>query len=182
MRVSLSSNQRNLLINNNISTKNRNWHKGCLKGAGKHKEVGVDQMNQKTKILVVDDEEVVRLSYLRVLSGQSCNVETVRNGSDALQLMGQHPFDVVLLDQRMPGMDGMSVLRTIKERWPESEVIIITGYPAVESAKEAVTLGAYDYLAKPIAPDDVISAANGAMTHKRWTLRCDRQARCAALQ
>lgn len=139
-------------------------------------------MNAKAKILVVDDEEVVRLSYLRALSGESCNVESVRNGRDALQMMGQRPFDVVLLDQRMPGLDGMSVLKTIKEKWPESEVIMITGYPAVESAKEAVTLGAYDYLAKPIGPDDVINAANGAMMHKRWALRRDRQAQYAGVQ
>ena len=133
----------------------------------KLKEAEVSQMNQTTKILVVDDEEVVRLSYLRALSGGSCKVETVKNGSDALQMMGQQPFDVVLLDQRMPGMDGMSVLKTIKEKWPESEVIMITGYPAVESAKEAVTLGAYDYLAKPIGPDDVVNAANGRVTRGR---------------
>jgi DNA-binding NtrC family response regulator len=93
--------------------------------------------------------------------------------------MGQHPFDVVLLDQRMPGMDGMTVLETIKEKWPESEVIVITGYPGIESAKKAVKLGAYDYLAKPVGPDEVISAANGALLHKRWALRCDRQARRA---
>ena len=139
-------------------------------------------MNQATKILVVDDEEVVRMSYLRALSGSSCEVESVKNGSDALQLMGEHAFDVILLDQRMPGMDGMLVLKAIKEKWPESEVIMITGYPAVESAKEAVTLGAYDYLAKPIGPDDVINAANGAMMHKKWMLRCDRQAQAVALQ
>ena len=139
-------------------------------------------MNQKTKILVVDDEEVVRRSYFRALAGERCNVETVRSGSDALRMMGQHPFDVVLLDQRMPGMDGMSVLRTIKEKWPESEVIMITGYPAVESAKEAVTLGAYDYLAKPIGPDDVVNAANGAMMHKQWAMRRDQQTQCAAVQ
>jgi DNA-binding NtrC family response regulator len=130
-------------------------------------------MIAKTKILVVDDEEVVRLSYLRTLSGQHCNVDVVADGKDALQMMSQQPFDVVLLDLRMPGMDGMTVLKTIKQKWPESEVIIITGYPAVESAKAAVTLGAYGYLAKPVGPDDVINAANGAMLHKRWTLRCD---------
>ena len=92
------------------------------------------------------------------------------NGKDALQVMEQQPFDVVLLDQRMPGMDGMEVLKAIKEKWPESEVIMITGYPAVESAKQAVSLGAYDYLAKPVGPDQVIEAANGAMLHKRWAL------------
>ena len=139
-------------------------------------------MLEKTKILVVDDEEVVRLCHVRTLSGEHCNVEVVRNGKDALQVMEQHPFDVVLLDLRMPGMDGMTVLKTIKEKWPESEVIIITGYPAVESAKEAVTLGAYDYLAKPVGPDDVINAANGAMLHKRWALRCEQQAQCAGIR
>lgn len=129
-------------------------------------------MIEKTKILVVDDEEVVQLSYLRILSGDHCQVQAARNGHDALQMMAQHPFDVVLLDLRMPGMDGLTTLKGIKENWPESEVIIITGYPAIESAKEAVTLGAYDYLAKPAGPDDIINAANGALLHKRWVLRC----------
>jgi DNA-binding NtrC family response regulator len=128
-------------------------------------------MIAKTKILVVDDEEVVRLSYLRTLSGQHCNVDVVADGEDALQKMSLQPFDVVLLDLRMPGMDGMSILKTIKQKWPDSEVIIITGYPAVESAKAAVTLGAYGYLAKPVGPDDVINAANGAMLHKRCNAR-----------
>ena len=138
-------------------------------------------MNEKTKILVVDDEEIVRLSHLRTLASEHCKVVTVMNGRDALQAMEQQPFDVVLLDLRMPGMDGMSVLKTIKQKWPESEVIIITGYPAVDTAKEAVTLGAYDYLAKPVGPDEVISAANGAMLHKRWALRPEAEGSRAAL-
>src|SRR5665647_1120775 len=139
-------------------------------------------MDTKSKILVVDDDEVVRLSYRRSLVSTRCNVEVAWNGIEALQAMEQHPFDVILLDLRMPGMDGMSVLKTIKEKWPDSEVIIITGYPAVESAKEAVALGAYDYLAKPAGPDDVINAANGAMLHKRWALRNDEQVRSVGIQ
>jgi len=79
-----------------------------------------------------------------------------------------------LLDLRMPGMDGMAVLKMIKQKWPETEVVIITGYPTVETAKEAVRLGAYDYLAKPVGPDDVINVANGAMTQKKWALHKDR--------
>ena len=138
-------------------------------------------MNEKAKILVVDDEEVVRRSYARALAGEHCSVEAVWNGMDALEMMGQRPYDVVLLDLCMPGMGGMTVLKKIKEKWPESEVIVITGYPAVESAKEAVTLGAYDYLAKPVGPDDVVSAANGAMLHKRWALRRDQQGQRASL-
>ena len=131
-------------------------------------------MTEKTRILIVDDEEIVRLSHRRVLAGEHCNVDVVANGHDALRKMEQQAFDVVLLDVRMPGMDGMAVLKTIKQNWPDSEVIIITGYPAVDAAKEAVTLGAYDYLAKPVGPDDVIHAANGAMLHKKWALRSER--------
>jgi DNA-binding NtrC family response regulator len=68
----------------------------------------------------------------------------------------------------------MTVLKAIKQRWPETEVVIITGYPSIETAKEAVRLGAYDYLAKPVGPDDVVSVANGAITQKRWALHRDR--------
>jgi DNA-binding NtrC family response regulator len=130
-------------------------------------------MNHKTKILVVDDEEVVRLSYHRSLSGERCHVELAHSGQAALQVMAHQAFDVVLLDLRMPEMDGMVVLKHIKESWPDSEVIVITGYPAVETAKQAVALGAYGYLAKPVGPDEVINAANDAMNHKRWALRCE---------
>ena len=132
-------------------------------------------MDAKTKILVVDDEEVVRLSHIRTLASVHCNVEVVRDGNEALRVMEQRPADVVLLDLRMPGMDGMAVLKSIKQRWPETEVIIITWYPTIETAKEALRLGAYDYLAKPVGPDDVINVANGAMTQKKWALRQERK-------
>jgi DNA-binding NtrC family response regulator len=129
-------------------------------------------MTNKTKILVVDDDEVVRRSYLRSLESASCNVEAASNGEEALQTMDRDPADVVLLDMRMPGEDGLSILRKIKNQWPGSEVVIITGYPSVESAKEAVRLGAYDYLAKPTAPQDVISVTTGAVTRKYWAMQC----------
>lgn len=132
-------------------------------------------MIAKANILVIDDEEVVRQSYLRTLSSDHCNVQAVSGGKDALQMMQEQPFDVVLLDLRMPEMDGMTVLKAIRGSWPESEVIILTGYPELASAKEAVALGAYGYLAKPVGPDEVIDAANGAMLHKRWALRFERR-------
>ncbi|MBI4205523.1 MAG: response regulator [Betaproteobacteria bacterium] len=130
-------------------------------------------MDRKTNILVVDDEEIVRLSYSRTLTSACRNVEVAGNGIEALRVMERHPFDVILLDLRMPGMDGMTVLKMIKEKWPECQVVVITGYPSVETAKEAVRLGAHDYLAKPVGPDDVISAANGAMVQKEWALHRD---------
>jgi len=132
-------------------------------------------MNDRASILIVDDEEVVRLSHLRSLLGTDCNAQVAEGGNEALRVMEQHPFDVILLDLRMPDLDGMDVLKIIKQRWPDSEVVVITGYPTIESAKEAVRLGAYDYLAKPVAPDDVIKAANDAIIQKRWALHSDRK-------
>jgi DNA-binding NtrC family response regulator len=128
-------------------------------------------MNDTASILIVDDEEVVRRSHLRSLAGTGCHAEAAEDGQQALRVMEQHPFDVVLLDLRMPGLDGMDVLKTLKEKWPDSEVVVITGYPSIETAKEAVRLGAHNYIAKPVGPDDVIKAADEAMTQKRWALR-----------
>ncbi len=127
-------------------------------------------IRKETRILIADDDEVVRRSYRRSLESVSYNVAAASDGDEALQTMEQNPFDVVLLDMRMPGQDGMSVLRTIKRKWPESEVVIITGYPSVAGAKEAVRLGAYDYVAKPVGPEEVINVTGGAITRKYWAL------------
>jgi DNA-binding NtrC family response regulator len=123
------------------------------------------------RVLVVDDEDVVRLSYAAALASSSCELATARNGAEAMRAMERDPCDVVFLDLRMPGQDGMSVLAQIKRQWPESEVVIVTGYPSVDTAKEAVRLGAFDYLAKPVGPDDIVGAARGAITRKQWALR-----------
>ena len=130
-------------------------------------------MNDRASILIVDDEEVVRRSHLRSLAGTGCRTRAAEDGSEALRFMEQQPFDVVLLDLRMPDLDGLDVLKIIKQRWPESEVVVITGYPSIDSAKAAVRLGAQNYLAKPVGPDDVLKAANDAMTHKRWAMRSE---------
>jgi len=131
-------------------------------------------MNDKTSVLIVDDEEVVRRAHLRSLADTGCLARAAGDGVEAIRVMEQQPFDVVLLDLRMPGLDGMDVLKTIKTRWPDSEVVVITGFPSIESAKEAVRLGAHNYIAKPVGPDDVIRAANEAITQKRWALRSEK--------
>jgi CheY-like chemotaxis protein len=144
--------------------------------------IKVTAMTDKRRVLVVDDNEIVRLSYLRSLTAAHCNVETAWNGDEALRAMEEQPFDVVLLDLRMPGMSGMDVLKAIKEKWPDTEVVVITGYPSLETAKEAVQLGAHNYLAKPVGPVEVIKATSDAVTQKQralHTLRMQREGSAA---
>jgi len=137
-------------------------------------------MSAQAKVLIVDDDEVVRLAYQRSLQTAHCDVQAVANGEDAVRAVERQAFDVLLLDLRMPGMDGLAVLKAVKETSPKSEVIVITGYPSVESAKQAVQLGAYDYLAKPVGPAEVINATTEAIAHKTWALRTDRAGSAAA--
>jgi DNA-binding NtrC family response regulator len=128
-------------------------------------------MDARDRILVVDDEDVVRRAYARILDEMNCDAQSAVDGEKALLAMEQQPFDVVLLDLRMPGADGLEILKAIKARWPASEVVVITGFPTVESARQAIRLGACDYLAKPADPDDVITAARNALRRKKWALR-----------
>ncbi len=130
-------------------------------------------MNTNPRVLIVDDEEIVRRCHLRVLASDHCEVKAVHDGTQALETLQAEAFDIVLLDLRMPGMDGMAVLRQIRSRWPDCEVVVITGYPSLDTAKEAIRLGAHDYLAKPLEPATVIRAATSAIEHKQWTLRRD---------
>lgn len=123
------------------------------------------------RVLVVDDEANVRLTISEALARPDLEVRTAASGEEALEIAETVRFDLVLLDLRMPGMDGMGVLKKMKQSWPESEVVIITGYPSVDSAKEAVRLGASDYLSKPLGPDEIVGAAREAITRKQWTLR-----------
>jgi DNA-binding NtrC family response regulator len=134
-------------------------------------------MAETKKVLVVDDEEIVRLSHMRTLAGQNCKVEAVSGGEAALENMQREPADVVLMDLRMPGMDGLTTLKSIKERWPATEVVIITGYPSVLTAREAVKLGAFDYLAKPAGPDKVLAVANAAMAQRLTPGQVEKEAR-----
>ena len=132
-------------------------------------------MNAHTKILVVDDNEVVRLSLLRSLRNENRDVSLASDGVEAVRMLEAEPFDVVLLDLRMPHMDGLTFLKILKQRWPECEAIVITGYPSIETAVEALRLGAFNYLAKPLGPDEIITAANDASVQKHWTLRREKE-------
>lgn len=130
-------------------------------------------MQAQTKVLVVDDNEVVRLSLLRSLKSANRSVRLASGGGEAIRMLEQEAFDIVLLDLRMPEMDGLEFLKILKQRWPECEAIVITGYPTIETAVEALRLGAFNYLAKPVGPEEIVTAANDATIQKQWTLRCE---------
>ncbi|HAA05429.1 MAG TPA: sigma-54-dependent Fis family transcriptional regulator, partial [Syntrophobacteraceae bacterium] len=104
---------------------------------------------------MVDDEAVVRTGMARVLEAQGLEVEIAGDGSEALETLDLRPFAVVFLDIKMPGMNGVEVLRQIRAQHPRVLVIMITGYPTMESAIECLKLGAVDYLVKPFRADEL---------------------------
>lgn len=107
------------------------------------------------RILVVDDEAIVRESLKEWLEEEGYKVETAEQGEEALQKLGKVDFGVMVLDLRLPGKDGIEVLKEAKEHHPDLKSIIITAYPSVETALKATRLGALDYLVKPFAPSKV---------------------------
>ena len=121
----------------------------------------------KGRILVVDDEDIVRTSCSRTLSPEGYEVRLAKNGVEGLKMASEERFDLVLTDLKMPDMDGIEVLRIIREKWPETAVIIVTGYQTVDTAVKAIKLGAYDYIEKPFTPDALISAVAEAMDKRQ---------------
>ncbi|MDY6973351.1 MAG: sigma-54 dependent transcriptional regulator [Thermodesulfobacteriota bacterium] len=107
------------------------------------------------QVLVVDDEPVVRNGISRALNNRGMETKLAANGQEALEFLEHEPFDLVLLDIRMPDMDGITVLKLIRAKHPETDVIMITGYPTIDSAVHCIKLGAIDYLVKPFRLDDL---------------------------
>ena len=121
----------------------------------------------KGRILVIDDEDIVRTSCSRALAPEGYEVTLARNGIEGLKVIGEGQCDVVLTDLKMPDMDGIEVLKKIKEGWPEIEVIIITGYQTVDTAVKSIKLGAFDYIEKPFTPDALLAAVTKAIDRKK---------------
>ncbi|HEY0670704.1 MAG TPA: sigma-54 dependent transcriptional regulator [Longimicrobiales bacterium] len=119
------------------------------------------------RVLAVDDEQVVCESIRRVLSLEGYAVTTTASAREGLELVRKQPFDLILLDIKMPEIDGIEFLREARSISPEAEVLIITGYATIETAVEAMKLGAFDYLEKPVSPPQLIVAAARALERKQ---------------
>jgi len=106
-------------------------------------------------ILIVDDEKNIRLTLSQALETLGTQIDAAANGEEALAKLREKEFGLILLDIRMPGMDGIEVLRRVREIRPDIRVIMITAYGTVESAVEAMKLGAVDFLQKPFDPEEI---------------------------
>jgi DNA-binding NtrC family response regulator len=115
------------------------------------------------RILIVDDELSVRGSLAEWFKEDGFLVETAEDGQAALRAMERGPYDIVLLDLKMPGMDGISVQKRIRVIDPEATIIILTAYASVQTAVEALKLGAFDYVTKPVDPDDLSNLVRNAL-------------------
>src|SRR5918997_4269544 len=107
------------------------------------------------RVLIVDDEANMRWILKEALAAVGYDVEVAAGGQEALSEMGRRPADLVLLDLKLKGMDGLTTLRRLMERWPDTVVIILTAYGTVATAVEAMQLGAADYLRKPFDVEEI---------------------------
>jgi len=122
------------------------------------------------RILIVDDEMIVCESFQRILKEEQYEVECALSGREALEKMKEDPFDIVITDLKMPGIDGMEVLRTFRKEYPDAIIIMVTGYSTVETAVEAMKLGAFDYIPKPFTPDEVSIVVKKALEKRNLQL------------
>jgi len=122
---------------------------------------------KKGRILVVDDENVIRASCQRVLEPEGFEIIQAKTPVEALQQIKEESFDLVITDLKMPEMDGIQLLKKIKEESPSTEVLILTGYATVSTAVEAMKYGAFDYIEKPFRVEELKGLVSKAIEHKR---------------
>jgi DNA-binding NtrC family response regulator len=121
---------------------------------------------KKRRILIVDDELSVRKSLQEWFLEDGFDVEIAEDGHAALRIMDSGPFDLFIVDLKMPGMDGVTLQRRIQESDSQATVIILTAYASVETAVEALKQGAFDYVTKPVDPDDLSNLVRNALRQK----------------
>ena len=126
---------------------------------------------EKGKILVLDDDPVVTLSCKRILGAEGYSISTVEKGDDALNRLAKEDFDLLISDVRLPDISGMEVLKEARIIKPKTDVVIITGYPTLEDARESTKLGAAEYIEKPFTPDFMLNVARKVFDTRGWILR-----------
>jgi two-component system response regulator HydG len=116
------------------------------------------------KVLVIDDEAIIRVSCKRTLASEGFHVSLASSCREGLELLDNESFDLLLLDLKMPDMDGIELLPVIRSRWPEIKVIVISGYATDQTAEDTAKLGAHKFLGKPFTPEALIAAITDALS------------------
>ncbi len=117
-------------------------------------------------VLVMEDETTVAKGLEMVLAEEGYQVFLAATGQEALQSFQQKPVDLLVADLRLPDMDGMDVIKLVKDRWPQTQVVVITGYSSINSVVNSMRLGAFDYLSKPFTEDQIKEAVHNALQVK----------------
>jgi DNA-binding response OmpR family regulator len=125
----------------------------------------------KARILVVDDEETMRRSLADILRLEGYQVQTLPNGMSALETLKNESFDLMLLDLKMPGIDGLEVLRSASSLAPGMMVILLTAHGSLQSAIEAIRHDAFDYLLKPSSPAQIVQSVSAALARRSEAAR-----------
>jgi len=123
--------------------------------------------DDKGSILVIDDDEIIRKSCERILSFEGYTLELSGNATEGLNRLRKKTFDLVLTDLTMPGMSGLEVLKDIREAWPDTEVIVVSGLGTAKMAVEALRYGAYDFIEKPFTPEQLRNLVSRCIERKR---------------
>jgi CheY-like chemotaxis protein/glycine cleavage system H lipoate-binding protein len=135
----------------------------------------VEVPHPKARILAVDDEKVVLDALRRVLVLEGYSSDTVQTGPEALSLLRRNDYDFLFTDLRMPDMDGVEVIRAAKHLRPDVDVVVITAYGTIETAVEAMSSGACEYLQKPFSADELAAHLDKLLARRRARLRAVRQ-------
>ncbi|MBI9088882.1 MAG: sigma-54-dependent Fis family transcriptional regulator [Desulfobacterium sp.] len=129
-------------------------------------------MKQQVSVLVVDDELIVRESLYHWFKKEGYRAETAPSGEAALECLAKERFDILFVDMKMPGMDGLELVEKTQERYPDASVVIITAYGSIDTAVTAMKKGASDYLLKPFKPDQLSLVMEKILRHKRLDREC----------
>ncbi len=127
-------------------------------------------MSEQLDVLLLDDEPIVGRRLKPALAKIGCQVEVFEDPAQALERLKEKEFHIVVTDIRMEDIDGMQVLDFVRERWPRTKVIMITGYAMMSLAREAMEKGAFDFIAKPFKPDDLRRVIAMAARHLGFDL------------
>jgi len=119
------------------------------------------------RVLLVDDETIFTRNISKLLKNRGYQITAVNSGDAAIRELEQNPVDVIVLDLKMPGMDGIATLKEIIKLGLFAETLILTGHGSIDSALEAMKLGAYDYLTKPCEIDELVAKIEAAWAKKK---------------